>query len=128
MYPVRNGWLQLLSWKKETLYSVLKKTSLRLITVTNKEKYYFRKKQSTLDHSLFSWVCTYDFTEIFVRLSVIAAVCYFGVYELIGWDSKPTAEHKKKEWKYSKITIKKVESRHGVFIVNFEHVNFTLDF
>ena len=26
------------------------------------------------------------FTKIFVHLSVIAAVCYFSVYKLIGWD------------------------------------------
>ena len=26
------------------------------------------------------------FTEIFVQLPVIVAVCYFSVYKLIGWD------------------------------------------
>ena len=125
MYPLRNGWLQLLSWKKEFLYSE-KNCSLRLITVTYKEKYSFRNKWSTLDHSLLLWVYLYDFAKIFLRLSVIAAVCYFSVYKLIGWDSKSTTEYKKKEWKCSKLTIKKVESHHGVFIVNFEHISHSI--
>ena len=93
----------------------LKKTSLRLITVTYKETYSFRNKQSTLDHSLLLWVCLYDFTKIFVRLSVIAAVCYFSVYKLIGWDSKSSVVHK--------LIIKRVESRPGVFVVNLEHIS-----
>ena len=63
------------------------------------------------------------FYKILVRVPVIAAVCYFSVYKLIGWDSKSTAEHKEKEWMYSKLTIKRVQSRLGVFIVNFEHIS-----
>ena len=125
MYPLSNGWLQLLSWNKETLYSE-KNCSLRLITVTYKEKYSLGNNYSTLDHSLSLWVCFYYFTKIFVRLSVIAAVCYFSVYKLIGWDSKSTAEHKKKEWKCSKLTFKKIKSHHGVFIVNFEHISHSI--
>ena len=84
--PLKNGWQQLLSWNKETLYSE-RNCSLRLITVTYKEKNVFRNNYSTLDHSLFLWVFTYYFTKIFVHLSVIAAVCYFSVYKLIGWDA-----------------------------------------
>ena len=61
-----------------------------------------------------------------VRQSVIATVCYFSVYKLIGWDSKSTAELKKKEWKCSKLTIKKIESHQGVFIVNFEHISHSI--
>ena len=85
MYPLRNGWPQLLSRNKETLYSE-RNCSLQLITVTYKEKMFFRNNYSTLDHSLFLWVFTYYFTKIFVHLSVIAAVCYFSVYKLIEWD------------------------------------------
>ena len=59
--------------------------------------------------------------KIFVHLSVIAAVCYFSVYKLIGWDSKSTAEHKKKERNMFK-AIKRVESCPGVFIVNLEDI------
>ena len=53
--------------------------------------------------------------SLIVRLSVIAAVCYFSVYKLIGWDSKSSVVHK--------LTIKRVESRPGAFIVNFEHIS-----
>ena len=66
------------------------------------------------------------FTKIFAHLSVIAAVCYFRVYKLIGWDFKSTAEHKKKEWKCSKLTIKRVESCPDVFIVNFERISHSI--
>ena len=38
-------------------------------------------------HSLFILIFTYYFTKIFVHLSIIAAVCYFSVYKLIGWDA-----------------------------------------
>ena len=54
--------------------------------INYKEKMFFRNNYSTLDHSLFLWVFTYYFTKIFVHLSVIAAVCYFSVHKLIGWD------------------------------------------
>ena len=56
---------------------------------------------------VFLGVFSYYFTKIFVRLSVIAAVCYFSVYKLIGWDSKSTAEYKKKEWNMFKVSNKK---------------------
>ena len=68
------------------------------------------------------------FTKIFVYLLVIAAVCYFSVYKLIGWEpaniylfkvnSKNT-----KTWSdvCPKLPINTVEIRSGVFIVNFEN-------
>ena len=55
------------------------------------------------------------FLIFFVRLSVIAAVCYFSVYKLIGWDSKSSV--------VLKLIIKRVESRPGVFVVNLEHIS-----
>ena len=55
--------------------------------VTYKEKMFLRNNYSTLDHSLFLWIFTYYFTKIFVHLSIIAAVCYFSVYKLIGSDA-----------------------------------------
>ena len=83
--PLRNGSPQLLLWNKETLFSE-RTCSLQLITITYKEKLFLRNNCSTLGHSLFLWVFTYYFTKIFVHLSAIAAVCYFSVYKLIGWD------------------------------------------
>ena len=68
------------------------------------------------------------FTKIFVYLLVIAAVCYFSVYKLIGRDpaniylfkvnSKNT-----KTWSdvCPKLPINTVESRSGVFNVSFEN-------
>ena len=68
------------------------------------------------------------FTKIFVDLLVIAAVCYFSIYKLIGWDpaniylfkvnSKST-----KTWKdvCPKLPINTPESRSGAFIDNFEN-------
>ena len=58
---------------------------------------------------------------------VIAAVCSFSAYKVIGWDpakttcSKPTTEILKCEI-CSELTINTVESCSGVFIVNFEHI------
>ena len=75
----------LLSWNKETLYFV-KTCSLWFVTVTYKEKMFVTNNYSTLDHSLFWWVFYFYITKIFVHLSVIAAVCYFSVNKLIGWD------------------------------------------
>ena len=54
--------------------------------INYQEKMFLRNKYSILDHSLFLWVFTYYFTKIFAHLSVIAAVCYFSIYKLIGWD------------------------------------------
>ena len=51
-----------------------------------KKKMFFRSNYSSLNHSLFLRVFTYYFTKVFVHLYVSAAVCYFSVYKLIGWD------------------------------------------
>ena len=52
--------------------------------INYKDKIFYRSNYFTLDHSR---VITYYFTNIFVHLSaVIAAVCYFSIYKLIGWD------------------------------------------
>ena len=83
--------------KIKKLCTLKRNCSLRLITVTYKEKYFLRNNQSTLDHSLLLRFFSYYFTKIFVRLSVIATVFYFSVYKLIGWDPKSTDEHKKKK-------------------------------
>ena len=68
------------------------------------------------------------FAKTFVYLFAVAAVCYFSVNKLIGWDpaniylfkvnSKNT-----KTWndKCPKLPIITVESHSGVFIVSFEH-------
>ena len=67
-----------------------------------------------------------SFTKIFVHLSIIAAVCYFSVYKLIGWDAaniylfKFNGRTQKNSELCPKLTIKRVESRSGFFIVNFE--------
>ena len=73
------------------------------------------------------------FTKIFVHLSVIAAVCYFSAYKFIGWDPANFYLFKVN----SRNTIKRceicqfvntVESRSGVFMVNFEHISHFLVF
>ena len=66
-----------------------------LITMTYKEKYFLEQlvyfgSQSCYESFLIILL------RFFVRLSVIAVVCYFSVYRLIGWDSNST-ENKKKE-------------------------------
>ena len=53
--------------------------------ITYKEKMFLINNYFTLDHSLFLWIFTYYFTKIFVHLLIIAVVCYFSVYKLIGW-------------------------------------------
>ena len=65
------------------------------------------------------------FTKIFVYLLVIAAVCYFSVCKLKGWDSaniylfRVNSENTK-TWSdvCPKLPINTVESRSSVFIVN----------
>ena len=67
--------------------AVLCKKLLPAICYSDQQgKMFVTNNYSTLDHSLFLWVFYFYFTTIFVRLSVIAAVCYFNVYKLIGWD------------------------------------------
>ena len=67
------------------------------------------------------------FTKIFVYLLVIAAVCYFSVYKLIGWDPENIYLFKfnsknTKKWSdvCPKLPINTIESHSGVFIANFE--------
>ena len=71
----------------------------------------------------------YYFIKNFVHLSVIAAVCYFSVYKLIGWDSaniylfKVNRRNTRKGCElYPKSTINTAKSCSGVFIVNFDHI------
>ena len=103
---LKNGWPQLLSWN-----TVLWKL---FPAINYKEKKIFRNNCSTLDHSLFLWVFTYYFTKNFVYMSVIAAVCYFSVYNLIGWGpSKHLLVHsqqqdtRKRSKLCPKLTVKK---------------------
>ena len=63
-------WLAATTFMK---YCTLKKL---FPTINYKEKMFF---------SLFLRFFTYYFIKIFVHPSVIAAVCYFSVYKLIGW-------------------------------------------
>ena len=74
------------------------------------------------------------FAKISVHLLVIAAVCYFNVYKLIGWGPGniylfKVNRRSTKKWSdiCSKLPINIAESRSGVFI-NFEHSLFILFF
>ena len=70
------------------------------------------------------------FTKIIVHSSVIAVVCYFSVFKLIGWapariylfkvNSRKT---RKRDEIYPKLKINAKESCSDVFIVNFEHIS-----
>ena len=80
---------------------------------------------STLGQSFFM---SCYFTRVFVHLSVIAAVCYFSVYKLLGWDPaniylfKVNSRNTRKRCEICpKSTINTVEGYSGVFIANFEH-------
>ena len=121
---MKNSWPQLLPWNKETLYSG-KNCSLRLNTITYKQKMFLWNNCSTLGQSFFM---SCYFTRVFVHLSVIAAVCYFSVYKLLGWDPaniylfKVNSRNTRKRCEICpKSTINTVESYSGVFIANFEH-------
>ena len=120
------------------LKNTLKKTSLRLNTVTYKEKMFLGT--TTLDESFLF------FTKLFMHLSVIAAACYFNVYKLIEWDPlnlylfKVISRNTNKRGGICpKLTINTVvlvsflltlSMFHNFFsnvsIVNFEQVNFFL--
>ena len=78
------------------------------------------------------WITVFSyellFHKIFVYLLVIAAVCYFSVYKLKGWDSANiylfrVNSKNTKTWSdvCPKLPINTVESRSSVFIVNFEN-------
>ena len=58
------------------------------ITYTYKEKVFLRNNYSTL-----LWITVFSYESLliislrFLYISIIAAVCYFSVYKLIGWDA-----------------------------------------
>ena len=59
---------------------------------------------------------SYYVTKIFVHLSVIAAVCYSSVPELMGWDpANISLFNRKRSDICPKLTINTVESRPSVF-------------
>ena len=71
---------------------------------------------------------SYHFTKIFVDLAVIAAVCYFSVDKLIGWDPvniylfKFNSKNTRKRYEIClKLTINTIESRSDVFTVKCFH-------
>ena len=75
-----------------------------------------------------SFLMSCYFAKIFVHLLVIAAVCYFNVYKLIGWDPAniylfKVNRRNAKKWSdiCPNLLINTLESRSGDFIVNFEH-------
>ena len=69
------------------------------------------------------------FNKIFVHLLIISVVSNFDVFKLIGWDPaniylfKVNTNTRKKCEICSKLTIKTVERRSGVIILNFEHIS-----
>ena len=69
-------------WLATTTF--VKYFTLKKLFPAIKEKMIFRNNYSTLDNSIFLRAFTYCFTEVFVHMSVIATVCYFSVYKLIG--------------------------------------------
>ena len=75
-----------------------------------------------------SFLMSCYFAKIFVRLLVMAAVCSFNVYKLIGWDPAniylfKVNSRSTKKWSdiCPKLPINSLESCSGVFIVSFEH-------
>ena len=121
-YPLRNEWPQLLLWNKEKLYPE-KNCSLRLNAVTFKEIFF---KSNYFESQPF--LMSYHFTKIFVHLPVIAAVCYFSVDKLIGWDPvniylfKFNSKNTRKRSEIClKLTINTIESRSDVFTVKCFH-------
>ena len=69
------------------------------------------------------------FNKIFVHLLIISVVSNFDVFKLIGRDPaniylfKVNTNTRKKCEICSKLTIKTVERRSGVIILNFEHIS-----
>ena len=108
--------------------SALKKKncSLRLNKGTYQEKFFFR--ELLLYFGLQSFLMCCYFTKIFVHLPVIAAVCYFSVDKLIGWDPvniylfKFNSKNTRKRYEIClKLTINTIESRSDVFTVKCFH-------
>ena len=112
--------------KETRKHSALKKSySLRLNTVTYREKIFL----GTTTFSQ-SFLLSCYFTKTFVHLSVVAAVCYFSVYKLIGRNQANkylfkviSRNTRKRRAICRKLTINTVESHSGVFIVNFKHIS-----
>ena len=71
-----------------------------------------------------SFFMSCHFTKIFVHLLIISVVSNFNVSKLIGWDPantylfKVSTNTKKKSKICSKLTVKTLESRSGIFILN----------
>ena len=59
-----------------------KNSSLRLDTVTHKEKWFFRNNYFGSQPFLMGCYLT----KVFVQLPAIPVACYFNVYKLTGWD------------------------------------------
>ena len=94
--------------------------------INYKEKMIFRNNYSTLDHSLFLWVITYYFTNIFVHMPVIATVLLqrlwidrVGPSKHLLVQSQQQCTRNRSEL-CPKLTIKWVESRSGAFVFNYE--------
>ena len=75
------------------------------------------------------------FTIIFVHLSLIAAVCYFSIYKLIGWDPEniyllkvSKRNTRKRREICSKLAINTLEKGSGVFVLtlNVFHTFFSV--
>ena len=107
-------------------HSILKKnSSLRLNTVNHNKKIFFRKNY--FGSQFFFMSCHY--TKAFVHRLIIAAVNNFNVLKLTGWYPeniylfKISSRNTTKKCEIcSKLTIKTVERRSGVFIATFEHI------
>ena len=86
-----------------------------------------RKKNSELiyfgSHSLFLWAFSFYFTNILAHLSVIAP--YVISVFIIWWSGTLSQQqnNRKRGEICPKLTIKKVESRFGVFTINFRHIS-----
>ena len=118
VYPLRNGWPQLLLWNKETLHP--EKNCCLWLNAVNFKKIFFRNNYFGSQPFLMS--C--NFTRIFVHLPVIVAVCYFSIHKLIRWDSvniyffKFNSRNTRKRYKICpNLTINITEIRSDVFTV-----------
>ena len=104
-----------------------KNCSLRLHAVTYKEKHFFRNNYFGSHPFLMSCY----FTKIFVYRPVIAAVCYFSAYKLIGWGPanvylfKVNSRNSRKRYEICpKFTINTIESYFGVLLLSVSIIDF----
>ena len=114
-------------FREKTKHCTLKKKLFPTINYSNLKGKNVLQEQ-LLYCGLQSFIMSCYFTKMFVSLLVIAAGCYFSVYKLIGWDPARICLFKvnsknTKTWSdvCPKLPINAVESRSGVFIVNFEN-------